>query len=83
MLIILQSTLILVYFQVNNLLPLVLVQKEFFSKFGIPKKVMRDNGSEYLGKDYKLLAKPWTSNMTHLALIIQDIMGKLNKLFKR
>ena len=30
MLIILQSILILVYFQVNNLLPLVLVQKDFF-----------------------------------------------------
>ena len=33
--------------------------KRIFSKFGIPKKVVSDNGPEYIGKDYKLFAKQW------------------------
>ena len=28
-------------------------------KFGIPTRVVSDNGPEYIGKDYKLFAKPW------------------------
>ena len=33
--------------------------KVIFPKFGIPKKVVPDNGPEYIGKDYKLFAKQW------------------------
>ena len=31
--------------------------KRIFSKFGIPKKVVSDNGPKYTGKDCKLFAK--------------------------
>ena len=33
--------------------------KRILSKFGIPKKVVSDNGPKYIGKDSKLFAKQW------------------------
>ena len=33
--------------------------KHLFSKYGIPKKVISDNGPEYTGRAYKIFAKKW------------------------
>ena len=38
--------------------------KHLFSKYGIPKKVISDNGPEYTGRAYKIFTKKW--NFKHI-----------------
>ena len=47
--------------------------KRVFSKLGIHEKVVSDNESEYIRKDYKLLSKQWDFKL----------MDKSNEAFRR
>ena len=67
--------------------------KRIFAKFGTPKKVVSDNGPEYIGRDYKLFVKQWDfncdSSIPHypksngqIEQTIQTIKKTLKKAFK-
>ena len=83
LLVILQTFLIFVYFQINDLLLLLLIHKEFSPNLGSLRKLYQIINLNILEKIKNCLQNNGTSNMTHLVLITQNLMGKLNEPFRQ
>ena len=57
----------------------VLHTKRIFSKFGIPKTVMSDNGPEYIGKAYERFSKQWDFAHDSSSLVYPESNGQVER----
>ena len=59
------------------------VQKNILSRFGIPKRLVADNGEIFVSQDFKKLCKKFKIELHHSSPYYPKVMGKLKLLIKR
>ena len=82
LLIIQQYFFILIHFQINGLLPFLLIQKEFTPSFESRGRLCQIMEMNMLERITNCPQNNRTSNMTHLVLITQNLMEKSDKSFR-
>ena len=61
----------------------VLHTKRIFSRYGIPKKVVSDNGPKFIGKSYKKLVRNGISSTQPPVQFTPNRMGKLKEQYRQ
>ena len=61
----------------------VLHTKQMFSRYGIPKEVISDNGSEFIGSTYKRFRKTWDFKHTTSSPVHPQSNGKLKEQYRQ